>query len=127
MGLLKHLLFWPVTLPKAMTGFSLRQVEGIVRSELTDDQRVKEDLMQLQMELELGTIDDEAYVRREAEIMQRLREVREWRQRLGMEEEWAPLEFGSGSGAGVEGPSETEDEEWPPDSSSSSGHGSPSS
>ena len=44
---------------------------------------VKQALMELQMQLELGDIDDAEYVRREAEIMQRLREVRAWRERFG--------------------------------------------
>lgn len=103
MGFLKHVLLWPVSGPVALTRFSLSQVEGIVHRELTDDQRVKEDLMQLQMELELGSIDDEEYERREAEIMERLREVRSWRRKLGLEEEWAPLDFKGGEGSGGEG------------------------
>ena len=39
--------------------------------------------MELQMQLELGDIDDEEYVRREAVLMVRLRDVRDWRERLG--------------------------------------------
>jgi hypothetical protein len=35
------------------------------------------------MQLELGDIDDDEYVRREAQLMTRLREVREWREKLG--------------------------------------------
>lgn len=84
MGLLKHLLFWPVTGPSFLTRFSLEKVEGAVRTELTDDTAVKRDLMELQMELELGDIDDEEYVRREAALMRRLREVRGWKQTFGM-------------------------------------------
>src|SRR5690606_16569309 len=94
MGILKHLLFWPVTGPKALVDFSLRQVEGVAHQELTDDERVKEDLMALQMELELGDIDEAEYAERETLLMERLREARAWRVRLGMEEEWKPL--GSG-------------------------------
>src|SRR5690606_8312033 len=94
MGILKHLLFWPVTGPKALVDFSLRQVEGVAHNELTDDERVKEDLMALQMELELGDIDEIEYAEREERLMERLREARAWRVRLGMEEEWRPL--GSG-------------------------------
>lgn len=84
MGLLKHLLFWPVTGPSFLTRFSLEKVEGAVRTELTDDTTVKRDLMELQMRLELGDIDDEAYVEQEAELMQRLRAVRQWRENFGM-------------------------------------------
>ncbi len=84
MGLLKHLLFWPVTGPRFLTEFSLRQVEGVVRQELTDDAAVKAELLELQLLLELGDIDDREYVAREAVLMQRLREIRDWRERLGM-------------------------------------------
>jgi hypothetical protein len=83
-GLLKHLLFWPVTGPSFLTRFSLEKVEGAVRTELTDDSSVKRDLMELQMQLELGDIDDDEYVAREAALMRRLREVRHWREEFGM-------------------------------------------
>lgn len=135
MGLLKHLLFWPVTGPAAVVEFSLRRIEGVVQGQLTDDERVMEDLMALQMELELGDIDEAEYERREALLIERLRDAREWRKRLGMEEEWAPLEFanrdetGDGSSSGPEGgraaPSEPDDgedgpEPWSPGSSNAS-------
>lgn len=84
MGLLKHLLFWPYTGPMFLLDFSLRKVEGVVREELTDDARIKSELMEIQLLLELGDIDDAEYSRREAELMRRLREVREWRERFGM-------------------------------------------
>ncbi|HET9983841.1 MAG TPA: gas vesicle protein GvpG [Longimicrobiales bacterium] len=84
MGILKHLLFWPVTGPLFLAEFAMDKVEGVVREELTDDTPVKAALLELQLELELGDIDDAEYVRREAELMSRLREVREWRERFGM-------------------------------------------
>jgi hypothetical protein len=84
MGLLKHLLFWPVTGPSFLARFAIEKVQDTVREELTDDERVKEELLALQMELELGEIGDEEYVAREAELMSRLREVREWREQFGM-------------------------------------------
>jgi hypothetical protein len=84
MGLLKHLLFWPVTGPSFLSRFALEKVEGAVRTELTDDMSVKRDLMELQMQLELGDIGDDEYVEREAELMDRLRSVRQWREEFGM-------------------------------------------
>lgn len=84
MGLLKHLLFWPVTGPTYLARFSLEKVEGAVKTELTDDSAVKRELMELQMQLELGDIDDDEYVEREAAIMQRFRQVRQWREQFGM-------------------------------------------
>jgi hypothetical protein len=83
-GILKHLLFWPVTGPSFLTRFSLEKVHDTVKHELTDDARIKEELLALQMELEMGEIDDDAYVAREADLMAQLREVREWREEFGM-------------------------------------------
>ena len=116
MGLLKHLLFWPVTGPEFLVKFSLGKVEETMRQELTDDQSVKEDLLALQMQLELGEIDDEEYVEREAELMLRLREVRQWREEFGMGIAGGPVRV-AGTGGAVEAPGdvqETDAVEEPP-------------
>jgi len=83
MGLLSKLLFFPISGPVAGIRWSLGQVQNVVEEELTDDTPVKQDLMELQMQLELGDITDDEYVEREAVLMARLREVRAWRERLG--------------------------------------------
>ena len=83
MGLISNILFFPVTGPVAGIRWALGQVQTVVEGELTDDTPVKQELMELQMLLELGDIDDAEYVRREAVLMQRLRDVRDWRERLG--------------------------------------------
>jgi len=83
MGLLTNVLFFPVAGPVAGIRWALGKVQAVVEEELTDDAPVKQELMELQMLVELGDIDDEEYVRREAVLMQRLRDVREWRERLG--------------------------------------------
>jgi gas vesicle protein GvpG len=64
--------------------WTLDKVRRAVEEELTDDTVIKEDLMRLQLELEAGDIDDDEYLVREGAIMQRLREVRQWREELGM-------------------------------------------
>jgi hypothetical protein len=99
-GLLKHLLFWPVTGPAFLTRFSLEQVEGAVRTELTDDTPVKRDLMELQMQLELGDIDESEYLEREAELMGRLRDVRRWREEFGMATSGGLVRVASDDGVG---------------------------
>ncbi|MGH7619234.1 MAG: gas vesicle protein GvpG [Gemmatimonadaceae bacterium] len=83
MGLLTKLLFFPVTGPVAGVRWSLGKVQSVVEEELTDDAPVKQQLMELQMQLELGDITDAEYVEREAALMARLRDVRAWRERLG--------------------------------------------
>jgi hypothetical protein len=98
MGLLKHLLFWPVTGPKFLTEFSLGKVRDVVREELTDDARVKSELMELQLQLELGDIDEDEYVRRELELMAQLREIRDWREHFGMGVAGGPVRVQSAGG-----------------------------
>ena len=91
MGLLTNLLFFPVTGSIAGIKWSMGQVQKVVEEELTDDAPVKQALMELQMQLELGDIDDDEYVRREAELMTRLRDVRAWRERLGKSTSGGPV------------------------------------
>jgi hypothetical protein len=90
-GLLTNLLFFPITGPVAGIKWSLGKVQQVVEEELTDDSAVKQELMELQMQLELGDIDDDEYVRREAELMARLRDVRAWRERLGKATSGGPV------------------------------------
>jgi len=96
MGLLTNILFFPVTGPVAGIRWSLRKVQQVVEEELTDDSSVKQELMELQMRVELGEIDDDEYVAREAELMARLREVRAWREQLGRPVSGGPVRVQGG-------------------------------
>jgi hypothetical protein len=91
MGLLSNILLFPVTGPVAGIRWTLRKVAQVVDEELTDDTPIKQELMELQMQLELGDIDDEEYTRRETELMARLRDVRAWRERLGKSVSGGPV------------------------------------
>jgi Gas vesicle protein G len=91
MGLLTNILLAPFLAPIFGTKWTLDKVDRVVREQLTDDTPIKEDLMALQLQLEMGEIDDAEYVRREAELMQRFREVREWREKLGMPTSGGPV------------------------------------
>lgn len=84
MGLLTSILLAPFTGPIDGAMWTIDKVQRAVEEELTDDMPIREDLMRLQLELEAGDIDDDEYVVREARIMERLREVRAWREKLGM-------------------------------------------
>ena len=96
MGLLTNILLAPFLGPAWGTRWTLEKVDRVVREELTDDTPIKEDLMALQLQLEMGEIDDAEYVKREAEIMQRLREVREWREKYGMPTSGGPVRVAEG-------------------------------
>jgi hypothetical protein len=91
MGILSKVLFFPITGPVAGIRWSLNQVVKVAEDELTDDAPVKQDLMELQMQLELGDITDDEYVEREAVLMARLREVRAWRERFGKATSGGPV------------------------------------
>lgn len=96
MGLLTNILLSPFLAPVWGTRWTLEKVDRVVREELTDDTPIKEELMQLQLQLEMGEIDDAEYVKREADIMQRLREVREWREKYGMSTSGGPVRVAEG-------------------------------
>jgi hypothetical protein len=91
MGLLTNILLAPFLGPVWGTRWTLEKVDRVVREELTDDTPIKEELMELQLKLETGEIDDAEYARREAGLMQRLREVREWREKYGMSTSGGPV------------------------------------
>ncbi|MFL5468700.1 MAG: gas vesicle protein GvpG [Gemmatimonadaceae bacterium] len=91
MGLLTNILLSPFLGPLWGTKWTLDKVDRVVREELTDDTPIKEELMALQLQLEMDEIDDDEYVRREGDIMQRLREVREWREKFGMSTSGGPV------------------------------------
>jgi hypothetical protein len=91
MGLLTNILLAPFLGPVWGTRWTLEKVDRVVKEELTDDTPIKEELMELQLKLEMGEIDDAEYTRRETELMQRLREVRDWREKLGMSTSGGPV------------------------------------
>jgi len=100
MGLLTNILLAPFLGPVWGTQWTLEKIDRVVREELTDDTPIKEELMALQLVLETGEIDDAEYVRREAQIMERLREVREWRERFGMSTAGGPVRVAGGEEEG---------------------------
>lgn len=109
MGLLTSILFFPISGPVAGIRWTLGKVQAVVEEELTDDGPVRQQLMELQMLLELGDIDDAEYVRREAALMQQLREVRAWRERLGKGVSGGPVRVAPSDATasdGAEGPPE---------------------
>jgi hypothetical protein len=91
MGLLTNILLAPFLGPVWGTRWTLEKVDRVVKEELTDDTPIKEELMELQLKLEMAEIDDAEYTRRETELMQRLREVRDWREKLGMSTSGGPV------------------------------------
>jgi hypothetical protein len=109
MGLISSIVFFPVTGPVAGIRWTLGKVQRVVEDELVDDTPVKQSLMELQMRLELGDIDDATYLAEEAVLMRQLRDIREWRERLGKGTSGGPVQMARPADAG-----ESEDDETGP-------------
>jgi Gas vesicle protein G len=67
----------PISLPIAGVKFVFQQVADIADQELNDEATLREQLLLLQVQLEDGDIDDTEFAEREAELLARMREIRE--------------------------------------------------
>lgn len=91
--------------------FVLRKIVDAVEAQLNDDSVLHEELLAAQMRLELGEITPEEFAAVEADILARLREIRE-RQR-GVTAEPGEMRI-TGIEATTFADEPTEDEEGPP-------------
>ena len=57
-----------------------RKIEAMADDEMSDDSKVREDLLALQMRLELDEITEDEYRQGEVELMQRLEEIRRYKE-----------------------------------------------
>lgn len=73
----------PVSAPLAGFKFILRTILEVAEKELYDVDKLREQLLLLQMQLEAGEVSDEEFREREADIIARLRVARERQQGLG--------------------------------------------
>jgi hypothetical protein len=74
---LLKLLTLPISAPAAGIRFCLMKVAEIADAEMNSEEPVKEELLQLQLDLEEGRVDEKTYVVRERVLLARLRELRE--------------------------------------------------
>jgi hypothetical protein len=84
--ILFKLLALPITAPMAGVRYCIEKVVEYADHELNDEEPVREQLLELQIELEDGRVSEDEYVEREAVILARLREIRERRKQLAREE-----------------------------------------
>jgi hypothetical protein len=83
--ILFRLLALPITAPAAGIKYCIERVVEYAEQQLTDDEPVREQLLELQLELEEGRVTEEEYAEREAVLLARLRELREYRKQLERE------------------------------------------
>lgn len=84
--MLLKLLGLPVTLPAAGIRFALEKVAQLAEAEMNSEEPIKEELLEMQIALEEGTLDEKAYVARETVLLARLREIRERQKELARQQ-----------------------------------------
>jgi len=92
--ILFKLLALPITGPAAGIRYCLDKVVEYAEQQLTDDEPVRQELLELHLQLEEGQIGEQEFTEREADLFARLREIREYRKELAQEgiETSAPTE-----------------------------------
>jgi hypothetical protein len=83
--ILFKLLALPITAPVAGVRYCIEKVVEYAEHEANDEEPVREQLLELQIELEEGRVTENEYAEREAVILARLREVRERRKQQALE------------------------------------------
>jgi len=84
--LLGQILALPVTGPVRGFEFILGAIQDQVEGELLDESKVQGQLMQLGLRLQMGEIDEAEYQAQEDALLQRLNEIRAYKQALAAEE-----------------------------------------
>ena len=114
MFLVDELLMLPVTGFKSI----LRTLAKVAEEQYTDDAPLKERLLHLQVELEEGTITEDQYIEKEAQILRELREIQNRKREMAglPPEEATGLSGKVKEGSGVE-------LTWDPNSSDNVGPG----
>ncbi len=79
MGILTKILAFPLTGPIDGTMWLAEKLLEQVEAEIYDEGKVKAEMMELETRLDLGEIDEAAYLEAEDELLQRLREIREYK------------------------------------------------
>jgi len=74
-------LVFPLIIPLKGLFFIADRLKETAESEITDESRVYEELLELQMKFEIEEITDEEYERRETELMQRLEAIRKYKEK----------------------------------------------
>jgi hypothetical protein len=105
---LLKLLTLPVTLPAAGIRYCIEKVVEVAEAEYNSEEPVKEELLRLQIELEEGRLEEDAYVAQERVLLARLRQLRDRRKQQMREEleERADEDAASGRRVHIEMPDE---------------------
>lgn len=67
--------------------FVLEQIQKKVNQELMDEDVIQEKLLELEFEYELGEINEEQYEKQRTALLNRLREIKEYKQETALQED----------------------------------------
>lgn len=84
--MLFKLLTLPLTLPASGIKYVFERIADITDEEMNSEEPIKEQLLQLQIDLEEGRVDEDAYAANETVLLARLREIRERRRAAAREQ-----------------------------------------
>ena len=79
MGWLSKVLTFPVSLPVDAALWTARKLAERAEEVYYDDAPIRAALMELEMKLDLGEIDEESFEQEETQLLQRLKEIREYK------------------------------------------------
>ena len=83
--ILFKLLALPITVPAAGIKYCIEKVVEYAEHEANDEGLVRQQLLELQVDLEEGRVSEDEYAEREAVIFARMRELREQRVQMARE------------------------------------------
>jgi len=75
-------LVFPLTIPLKGLFFIADKLKETAEGEITDESKVYEELLELQMKFEMDEITEEEYEREERKLMQRLEAIRKYKEEL---------------------------------------------
>jgi len=99
--LLDDILMLPLRLPIAGFNWIMKQIQTMANEELLNDQPWKERLIELQMMLEVGDINEEDYAVQEQQVFQALRAIRARREEMARQAAASRGEAEPESGIGI--------------------------
>lgn len=74
--LIDDIILGPIKIPVWIS----KKLSESAEKEMTDDSRIHEDLLELQMRYEMGEVNDEEYEKQETRLMEKLEEIRKYRE-----------------------------------------------
>ncbi|MFH0775226.1 MAG: gas vesicle protein GvpG [bacterium] len=73
-------ILFPIFLPIKGTIWIADKLKQSAETEVTDESKVREELLDLQMRFEMGEVNEEEYKKKETKILERLEAIRKYKE-----------------------------------------------